>query len=165
LAEIKEEIIKNIENGILKLEEEQDLSFDEILNILKKREVDRKTKTLPISIFNNKSLSALETVTKYLKENLNLNYSEIAALLSRNYDPIRITYRNSKKKLSGKLDSSSDQNIPIEIFRNKVLSVLENLTSYLKDVMGLTYHEIAVLLNRNDRTIWTVYNRVLKKKK
>ena len=165
MAEIKEKLLESIENGILKLEENQNLSFDEILNILKKREVDRKTKTLPISIFNNISLSALEAVTKYLKENLNLNYNEIAALLSRNYDPIRITYWNSKKKLPGKLDISSDNNIPIDIFRNKQLSVLENLTSYLKDEMHLTYHEIAVLLKRDDRTIWTVYNRALKKRK
>ena len=165
MADIKEVLIENVENGILKLEEKHQLSFDEILNILKKREVDRKTKTLPTSIFNNKSLSALETVTKYLKEELNLGYKEIAILLSRNYDPIRITYRNSRKKLPEKLDSSSEQNIPIEIFRNKMLSVLENLTTYLKDEMNLTYHEIAVLLKRDDRTIWTVYNRALKKQK
>jgi len=29
---------------------------------------------------------------------------------------------------------------------------------------GLTYHEIAVITNRDDRTIWTVYNRAKKKR-
>ena len=29
---------------------------------------------------------------------------------------------------------------------------------------NLTYHQIGQLINRNDRTIWTVYNRAKKKK-
>ena len=36
---------------------------------------------------------------------------------------------------------------------------------YLKDKLNLTYHEIAVLLNRDDRTIWTCYNIAKKKRK
>ncbi|MBI2005629.1 MAG: hypothetical protein HYS80_02600, partial [Candidatus Aenigmarchaeota archaeon] len=40
----------------------------------------------------------------------------------------------------------------------------ENIAAYLKDTFGLTYHAIAVLLNRNDRTIWTVYQRAKKKR-
>jgi len=34
----------------------------------------------------------------------------------------------------------------------------------MKESFGMTYHEIALSLNRDDRTIWTVYNRALKKK-
>lgn len=50
------------------------------------------------------------------------------------------------------------------IFRDRMLSVLEVLVEYLKDKKELSYHEIAVLLNRDDRTIWTVYSRVKKKR-
>jgi len=41
---------------------------------------------------------------------------------------------------------------------------MESVVSYMKDVLDLSYHEIAEQLNRDDRTIWTVYNRALKKR-
>ena len=53
--------------------------------------------------------------------------------------------------------------IPSSILANRSLSVLEAISKYLKEEKGLTYHEIAVLLNRDDRTIWTCYNRAKKK--
>ncbi len=55
--------------------------------------------------------------------------------------------------------------IPSFVFRDRSVAVLESLVEYLIDVKGLSYHEIAVLLNRNDRTIWTVYHRVKAKRK
>ena len=54
--------------------------------------------------------------------------------------------------------------IPSNIFRDRTLSVLEIMVEYLKEEINLSYHEIAVLLNRDDRTIWTVYNRAKKKR-
>ena len=56
-------------------------------------------------------------------------------------------------------------NIPISIFDDRRVGVLESLVSYLRDNLTLKNSEIAKLLNRDDRTIWTVYNRVKKKKK
>jgi hypothetical protein len=41
---------------------------------------------------------------------------------------------------------------------------MESVVYYMKDTLDLTYHEIALQLNRDDRTIWTVYNRAIKKK-
>lgn len=54
--------------------------------------------------------------------------------------------------------------IPSSIFRNRNVAVLEALAQYLKEDAGMTYHQIAVLLNRDDRTIWTCYSRASKKK-
>jgi hypothetical protein len=54
--------------------------------------------------------------------------------------------------------------IPSHILRDRSLSVLEIIVEYLKEKKKLTYHEIAVLLNRDDRTIWTCYNRAKKKR-
>ncbi|MFH1849613.1 MAG: hypothetical protein ABH879_05490 [archaeon] len=48
--------------------------------------------------------------------------------------------------------------------RDRNVSVLEAISEYLKDSLGLCYHEIAVLLNRDDRTIWTCYSRAKKKR-
>ena len=120
--------------------------------------------SIPISVFNNKKLSALETICKYLKENINKSYHEIATLLNRNDRTIWTTYNNSKKKLAERfVIKESGISIPISIFKDRKLSVLESIAVYLKDELGLTLHKIATLLNRNDRTIWTVYNRGKKK--
>lgn len=54
-------------------------------------------------------------------------------------------------------------NIPTFIFRDRDLAALESVVVYLKDSHGLTYAQIAKLLNRDDRTIWTTYNRAKKK--
>ncbi len=54
--------------------------------------------------------------------------------------------------------------VPSSIFRDRSLSVLEAIVEYLKDQQHLTFHEIAILLNRDDRTIWTVYTRGKKKR-
>jgi hypothetical protein len=55
-------------------------------------------------------------------------------------------------------------NIPVSIFRNRTLSSLEVVVVYLKDELQYSYHEIALMLNRDDRTIWTCYNRAGKKR-
>ncbi len=54
--------------------------------------------------------------------------------------------------------------IPVSVLSNRSLSLLESVIEYLKDSQGMNYHEIAVLLNRDDRTIWTCYNRACKKR-
>ncbi len=54
--------------------------------------------------------------------------------------------------------------LPVEIFKDRKVSVLEIISEYLKDHYHLTYHEIAVMMNRDDRTIWTAYNRAKKKR-
>src|SRR3989344_2690926 len=123
-----------------------------------------ETDSIPIAVFDNKELSSLETICKYLKENCNLSYHQIAILLNRNDRTIWTTYNNSKKKLPALFPvSKSEYYIPISIFKERKLSVLETIAVYLKEECNLTFHEIAILLNRNDRTIWTVYNRGKKK--
>jgi len=55
--------------------------------------------------------------------------------------------------------------IPTEIFKDRTLSVLEAIVEYLKEQKGLSYHEIAEMLNRDDRTVWTCYHRAKQKRK
>lgn len=64
-----------------------------------------------------------------------------------------------------KLKDGEKTSVPVFVFRDRSVAVLEALVEYLRDVKGLSYHEIAVLINRDDRTIWTVYNRVKLKRK
>tara|TARA_Y100000310_G_scaffold243088_1_gene247483 strand:- start:977 stop:1201 length:225 start_codon:yes stop_codon:yes gene_type:complete len=54
--------------------------------------------------------------------------------------------------------------LPISIFKDRSISVLEAIVEYLHEVKGLTFKQISLHLNRNERTIWTVYSRVRKKR-
>ena len=55
-------------------------------------------------------------------------------------------------------------NIPCNVLRDRTLKVLEVLVEFLKDEKGMNYREIGGLLNRDERTIWTVYSRAVKKR-
>ncbi len=147
----------------------QGLGSEEILSLISKAlNVPSKEEiSIPISVFNNEHLGSLEAIVKYLRENLLLSFKQIASLTNRNEIPLAVTYRNAKKKLEARfvVHEISPYAIPASILKDRNLSVLENIASYLKDTFGLNYHKIAVLLNRDDRTIWTVYQRARKKKK
>ena len=147
---------------------EQGVSSGDIINSLNKAlniEVKEDVK-VPISVFKNDYLSSLENIVKYLRENMLLSFKQIASLTNRNNIALAVTYRNAKKKLEAKfvVEGVSPYSVPVSILQDRNISVLENVVSYLKDTFGLTYHKIAVLLNRNDRTVWTVYQRAKKKR-
>jgi len=61
-------------------------------------------------------------------------------------------------------EESSKIFVPLSIFEDRRLSVLEVLVEYLKEKRHLTFHQIAVMTNRDDRTIWTCYDRAKKKR-
>ena len=132
----------------------------EVISFLTKQ---LKENSLPIFIFKNNSLSALEAIVKYLKEEYNLNYAEISRRLNRSSKTIWVTYQRAKKKMPKKLKGKSDIFIPVEIFQNRKFSVLEILVSYLKQEQEISYKDIAKLINRNYRTVLTVYRRFRKK--
>ncbi len=146
------------------LVEEHYFTEDEVHELVKKSKAESES-MIPISIFDNTKLSALEAITKYLKEGKSFKYNKIATLLNRNDRTIWTTYNNAKKKMPAEFSQKpSDIFIPTIIFTNRNLSVLENITVHLKEERGLRYSQIAQLLKRNDRTIWTVYNRACKKR-
>lgn len=148
---------------------ESGLSSEEIIELANKllRVPVKEEVKVPISVFKNDKLGSLETIVKYLRENLLLSFKQIGFLTNRNEAALAVSYRNARKKRETKfvVTEISPYPIPVSILQNRNLSVLENIVSYLKDTFGLVYHKIAVLLNRDDRTIWTVYQRARKKKK
>ncbi|HII17706.1 TPA: hypothetical protein HA361_07390 [Candidatus Woesearchaeota archaeon] len=160
---IPERLLEEIEQRIGLIGKEFSLATSDVLDILKRRAEDNAHNTIPISIFANGSLSALEAIVKYLKEEQRLDYRTIAELLGRNYGPIAITCRNAKRKHPERLNTGAEEKVPLSIFRNVKLSILESLATYLKDSLHLNYHQIALALNRDDRTIWTVCSRARKK--
>ena len=153
-------ILKAAING---LREKYNLDYNEILSLIEEK--PSQEILIPSSIFDNDELSCLETIVKYLKEELKLRFHEVAALLNRNDRTIWATYNNATKKRKERLPVKESRFfIPVSIFVDRKFSVLESIVSYLKDNFNLRYSQIAILLNRDERNIWTVYNRAIKKK-
>lgn len=131
---------------------------------------------IPCSAFNSK-LSALETIVKYLVENEKLSLKKIAQLTDRTGKNIWQAYNSSKKKhpewfcRSSENEAQNEILLPVELFDKNsslgayasYLTVFEQIVLYLKNNTKLSYHEIALALKRNDRTIWATYHRAFKK--
>jgi hypothetical protein len=121
--------------------------------------------SIPTTIFN-KNLSPLETVSKYLIENLNLTIKKVSKLLNRSQKTIWQAYKNSKKKHKKSFEvKESKFFIPVSILNKRKFSILELVVSFLFENYNLNYHKIGTLLKRNERTVWTVYARVKQKRR
>ena len=119
---------------------------------------------IPVTIFLNNSLSALESIVKYLRENEMLRNSDIARLLRKSPASVWITYRNAMDKLVKHSSvKKSDVFIPTSVISAGGLSVLESVSIYLHEQYGFSYRRIGELLNRDERTIWTVCSRARRK--
>lgn len=113
---------------------------------------------IPTSIFNKK-LSSFESITKYLKENLDLNFKKISKLLNRSYRAVWGSYQSSLNKFPQIITAEKTPYvIPSSIFQKK-LTILENVSIFLKESYNLNYKQIGDILKRDQRTIWTVINR------
>ena len=136
---------------------------EDIFNLIERKPFSKEI-LIPVSIFEADGLSALEAVCKYLKEELDLNYSKIALILNRDSRTIWTTYNIARKKRKERLPARESKfSIPASIFTDRKLSVLEAIAGYLRDNFNLRYSEIAALLNRNERNMWAVYSRYKKK--
>ncbi|MBR9676277.1 hypothetical protein GOV05_04675 [Candidatus Woesearchaeota archaeon] len=137
-----------------KISEKQEVSASELI---KKIEGDI---LVPTSIFN-KELGALETICKYLKENLNLPNKKISSLIGRDSKSVWQAINKAKAKLPKKfVVLESKYFVPVSILKNKELSVLENMVLYFVEDLGLSLIDISKILVRDERTIWTVHKRV-----
>ena len=163
---LSEELIRTekAKEILIPIKEKYKLTFDDLKELLDEKLIQPKEEvSLPISIFNSK-LTVLESVAKYLKEEKNLSLHEISRAIKRDERNIWHTYENAKKKHPEKLILENVKFwVPVSIFSDSKLSALETLVSHLKSQLNFSYHEIAVLLSRNDRTIWTVHSRSKKK--
>ncbi|MEM4230254.1 MAG: hypothetical protein QXF25_00005, partial [Candidatus Pacearchaeota archaeon] len=127
-------------------------------------EIIKQENNIPIEIFSTE-LGSLEAICKYMKENLNMPYSEIAKALNRDDRTIWTAYNQAIKKQKQSFEiKESELLLPISVFKSE-LTILESLILYLKEKKLMRFSEIARLLNRNQKNIWTIYSRVTKKMK
>jgi len=158
--EIKQEYSKEKQEIIILLAKEikkkYKLNNQEIVQL-----IETEKQEIPLSIFKYDS-GALESICRYMKENLNMRYKEISDLLQRNERTIWVAYNKAKQKQPETIKIEQEKIlIPISIF-NKKLTILESIILFLKS-RQMKYIEIANLLNRDQRNIWTIYSRAIKK--
>lgn len=139
-----------------RLKQKYNYSHEEILRLSNNDSI-----FVPVAIFAGK-LSPAEALAKFLKENCELGYSEIAGLIGRDERGIWANYKRAVKKMPWHFEVDKSISVPVSIFDSDK-SILEALVSYLRDVKKLRNRKIAQLLNKNPANVWTVYNRAKKK--
>ena len=118
---------------------------------------------VPVGVFLDGRLGVLECLVKFLREELGWSFVRIGGVLGRRGGSVCSSYRAAVGKVSGRLVFGvSDFVVPVGVFRSDVLSGLECLVVELKRRYGLRNCEVARLLHRDDRTIWTVVSRAKK---
>jgi hypothetical protein len=161
LAEIKKN--KGLESKYFG-EEELLIALENFIDLYKERKKENEDIVLPINIFSDSNIGGLETITKYLRENLSLKFSQIARLLNRNERTIWVAYRNASKKKGCVLEFKEIKYyVPVHIFSNRKRGPLEALVVYLRDDLNLSFKQIASLLDREYSVIWLSYRNGVKK--
>lgn len=124
----------------------------------------RNEVSVPLSIFERFELTFLEALVKYLHENQNMRFSDIARSLDKNPVSIHGCYKKSKTKHPNQFSPDLGKGeIPLAIFTNKKFTISESLVHYLSQEKRMRYIDIAQLLHRDSRTIWSLAKRALKK--
>lgn len=117
---------------------------------------------IPITIFS-KEVGALETLCKYMKENLGMSYHEIAIALNRNERTIWTACHKAQEKSKEKIYvGKTEIFIPSSILGDRKYTILEAVIVHLKS-RGMRFNEIAKLVDRDQRNVWTIYSRAIKK--
>ncbi len=152
-----------IEVFIKGVAEKYSISYNEVLELLRKKE-NKDIVLVPSFILRDKNLGILESVAKYMKEELNLTYHKIAVLLNRDDRVIWVTYNKAIKKKKSRLAVSEPNYwLPVSIFTDTSLGPLEAISKYLVDDAKLDFAQIAKLLNRDKKSIWACYKKAKKR--
>ena len=150
----RKELVK-VKELILDIKRKYNLTSDDLRGLIEEI-------SLPIEIFNEK-LTVLESVVKYLKEEKGISLHNIADLTKRDERNVWGIYDKSNKKYPKRfIIKKSELEIPISIFESE-LSALESIVYYIHDKLNLKFSQIAILLHRDQRTIWTSYSRAKEK--
>ncbi|MDO8628496.1 MAG: hypothetical protein Q7R56_01970 [Nanoarchaeota archaeon] len=144
---------------LLAIKKAYNLNFDELKELIEEEQTKETLLTIPETIFSKKH-TILEAIVLYLHQEKKLSLSAIGKILKRDPRNLWHTYHTAKKTSLPKPTRPARYWIPATTFSH--YSALEAIVVYLKE-QQLTYHEIAVILARDDRTIWTVYRRAKKK--
>jgi len=117
---------------------------------------------LPLSIFSQKT-SPLESIVKYLRDNLGLGFTEIGRLISRDGKEIWKEYQNAHEKHKHTFKIKEDEfYFDISLFSKREHPVLEIICHHLNE-QGYSISQIAYLLKKHRNTVWSVISRYNKR--
>ncbi|MAF36505.1 hypothetical protein CL622_05305 [archaeon] len=157
----KQNPTKVLETLIQQLKVDYQFSDDDILALVNKEDEI----LIPVSLFTHNPCTVLQATVKFLKDERFLSFSEIGKQLNRNERSIWGTYKGASEALGGNLIlRPSKLFVPMSVFAKEQLSALESVVTFLKEHHHLQLSVIAKLLSRDNRTIWTVYDRAKKKR-
>jgi len=145
---------KNSKEKVNKIDMLLNKSKEELIQII----LEKEGYTVPVSVLNS-GLHPLQAVVKYLCEKENLDVKTISILLNRNIQTIWTSYRLVKKKKL--LFKESEIRIPLSVLSKTNYSILESTTHYLNNIHNMRLTEIAEILGKSIKTIWTCNNRYM----
>jgi len=122
--------------------------------------------SIPSTILRIKALSSLEAIVKFLRENRNVSYKAMGLLLNRNPKTLAVTYCVAKSKNPNVVSNDVEKDltrIPFTAFNNN-FSILESICVHLKSSHH-SYADVARIINKDQRTVWTVCMRAESKLK
>ncbi len=138
----------------------QELSLSELIELYSSVSSEE---SVPLSIFAQE-LSPSESICKYLKENKNLSFHQIALMLGRDDRSIWTSYTRASRKMKDVFKASGeDILIPSFIFTDRSKSILEHIVFHLKKNYSYSNSKIAGLLNKHPSSVATVANRAKRK--
>lgn len=155
----KTEVIERLRNSIVELKL-SGVPSSEIIAVFRDivGDVFSSDVFVPTSIFATKKLGALEATIRYLKDHEGMNYQKIGTLLDRKPVIVGHSYRASVKKHPEPLEVvQSPIVIPVTILKDRSKGVQQLIVKYLHDIYKLRFKDIARILARDHKTVWTAY--------
>lgn len=119
---------------------------------------------LPVYIFQ-KNLGALESICKYLRDDLGLTSKKVSSLVGRTSSTVDVSYRKAMEKHPGRfVVRESGYTVPLSVLlSSKKFGVQEAIVGYFRDHYNLNFRQIADLLHRNYQTVRTAYVKYISK--
>jgi hypothetical protein len=115
--------------------------------------------TIPLEIYTE-NLGIMEATIKYLKEEKNMSYHEIAAQLGRDDRTIWTSYKKAQAKKKERFQiNRKEENIPLTILTDRTKTPLTQITNYLMEKHKMKNRQIAELLRKDYKTIWAANKR------
>ena len=131
-------------------------SKEELVQII----LEKEGYTIPVGILNS-GLHPLQAVVKYLREKKRMDMRQISLLLNRNVQTIWTSYNIVKDEKVSFKDSGID--IPLSVLSKTNCSILESTVHYLNSVHNLSLSQIAAMLGKSIKTVWTCNHRYIVK--
>ncbi len=121
------------------------------------KDIKAQYTSVPVSIFSQEQ-TVLEATIAYLKDQRKQTTTSIARSLKRDPREIHATYTRAKTKTPTHTTKDTTR-IPLQILEKRILSPLEAVVWHLKNTQHLTHAQISHILGKDQRTIWTAWNR------